>query len=71
LAQETKNGKNIPRRGKIYKMTIKYTKRPDNRTNGHKIYQHLPLQDPPKFTQIRVLGLKAIPSGNPGVQRDT
>jgi hypothetical protein len=26
--------------------------------NGHKIYQHLPLQDPPKFTQIGIFGLK-------------
>jgi hypothetical protein len=25
---------------------------------GHKIYQHLQLQDPPKFTQIRIFGLK-------------
>jgi hypothetical protein len=26
--------------------------------NGYKIYQHLPLQDPPKFTQIGIFGLK-------------
>jgi hypothetical protein len=24
----------------------------------HKIYHHLPLQDPPKFTQTRIFGLK-------------
>jgi hypothetical protein len=24
----------------------------------HKIYHHLPLQDPPKFTQIWIFGLK-------------
>jgi hypothetical protein len=30
----------------------------ENRTNGHKMYQQLPLQDPPKFTQIRLFGLK-------------
>jgi hypothetical protein len=30
----------------------------ENRPSGHKIYQHLPLQDPPKFTQIGILGLK-------------
>jgi hypothetical protein len=26
--------------------------------NGRKIQQHLPLQDPPKFTQTGVFGLK-------------
>jgi hypothetical protein len=36
--------------GKIYQMATKYTKLPCNRQNGHKIYQHLPLQVPPKFT---------------------
>jgi hypothetical protein len=29
-----------------------------NRQNGHKIYQDLQLQDPPKFTQIGIFGLK-------------
>jgi hypothetical protein len=29
-----------------------------NRPNARKIYQHLPLQDPPKCTQIRIFGLK-------------
>jgi hypothetical protein len=30
------------------------------------MYQHLPLQDPPKFTQIGIFGLKIyIPYGNP------
>jgi hypothetical protein len=28
--------------------------------NVHKIYQHLPLQDPPKFAQIRMFGLKMV-----------
>jgi hypothetical protein len=49
----------------IYQITIKYTewqqnipKRQENRPNGHKTYQHLPLQDPPKFTQIGIFGLK-------------
>jgi hypothetical protein len=65
-------------------MTVKYTKWPQNISNGHKIYQMakiylsngqnisngrnrdqmalkyryqpLPLQDPPKFTQMRILG---------------
>jgi hypothetical protein len=27
--------------------------------------QHLQLQDPPKFTQIGIFGLKKMPSGNP------
>jgi hypothetical protein len=26
--------------------------------NGHKIYQHFPIEGPPKFTQIGILGLK-------------
>jgi hypothetical protein len=44
-------------------MATKYVKWPQNMPNGlknlpngHKIYQHLPLQDTPKFTQI--FGLK-------------
>jgi hypothetical protein len=56
--------------GKIYQMTIKYTKWPLNiknstkyiiwplnRSNGHKIYRHLPLKGPPKFTLIWISGL--------------
>jgi hypothetical protein len=49
----------------------KYTKLPQNISNGRKIdqmpkkYRHLYLQDPPKFTQIAFLVLKYIPSGNP------
>jgi hypothetical protein len=39
-------------------MATKYTKWPKNRPKGHKIYQNLPLQEPPKFTQIGILGLK-------------
>jgi hypothetical protein len=39
-------------------MSIKYNKRPSNGPSVHKIYQHLPLQDPPKFTQIWIFGLK-------------
>jgi hypothetical protein len=54
---------NIPKRGKIYQISIKYTKWPYNRPNGHKI-EHLPLQIPPKFTQIRIFGFK-MSSGNP------
>jgi hypothetical protein len=51
----------IPKRGKIMcQKTINYTKWQKlyqmavDRPNGHKIYQHLPLQDPPKFTQIGI-----------------
>jgi hypothetical protein len=29
------------------------------------MYQHFPLQDPPKYTQIWIFGLKKVPSGNP------
>jgi hypothetical protein len=51
--------------GKIYQINTKYTKRSSNLLNGCKmdqmsikIYQHLPLQDPPKITQILIFGLK-------------
>jgi hypothetical protein len=37
---------------------MKYTKRPQNRPNGHKTFQHLQLQDPPNFTEILIFGSK-------------
>jgi hypothetical protein len=37
---------------------------------GHKIDQHLPSQDPPKFTQIWIFWLENITSGNPAVHSD-
>jgi hypothetical protein len=46
-------------------MAIKYFQWPQNRPNDHKIFQDFPLQDPPKFTQIGIFGLKNKPSGNP------
>jgi hypothetical protein len=55
LVQHTKTGKIVPKMGKIYQMAIKYAKWPENLPNGNKIYQHLPLQDPPQFTQIGIL----------------
>jgi hypothetical protein len=39
-------------------MTKKHTKGPYNVANGNKMYQHLPLQHPPKFTQIGKFGSK-------------
>jgi hypothetical protein len=39
-------------------MDVKYFQWPSNRPNGHKIYQDLPYQDPPKFTKIDIFGLK-------------
>jgi hypothetical protein len=45
LLQHNKTGKNIPNYHKIDQMSIK-------------IYQHLPLQDPLQFTQIKIFGLK-------------
>jgi hypothetical protein len=47
----------IPKQEKIYQMAIKYTNWPQNRPNGNIIYQRLPLQDPPKFTQIVFWGV--------------
>jgi hypothetical protein len=37
-------------------------------TYVHKIYQNLPLQDHPKFTQITIFWSDNIPSGNPAFQ---
>jgi hypothetical protein len=48
----------------LCQMSIKYNKRP----SVHKIYQHLPLQDPPKFTQIWIFWFENRPSGNPAPQ---
>jgi hypothetical protein len=56
----------VTKMGNIYQMAVKYTKWPWNMPNGHKIGrpngqkidQHLPLQDPLKFTQIGTFGLK-------------
>jgi hypothetical protein len=36
----------------VYQTEVEYV------SNGHKMYQHLPLKDPPKFTQIGIFGLK-------------
>jgi hypothetical protein len=50
-------GKNIPNRKKtqnyykIYQIATKYTNLLQNIPNGHKIYQHRPLQDSQKLTQ--------------------
>jgi hypothetical protein len=39
-------------------MVIKYPKCQTIIPNGHKIYQHFPFWDPPKFTQFGIFGLK-------------
>jgi hypothetical protein len=39
-------------------MATKYTKWPKNRPNGYKMYQQRPLQEPLKFSQIGIFGLK-------------
>jgi hypothetical protein len=49
---------NISNDHKIAKSAIKFTKWPENCPNGHNIYQNRPLQDPQKFTQIELFGLK-------------
>jgi hypothetical protein len=56
--QNTKTGENIPNGHKLYQMAIKYFQWPLHGPNSPKIYQHFPLQDPPKFTQIGIFGLK-------------
>jgi hypothetical protein len=37
---------------------MEQTKWPQNRPNGHKIYQHFPFQGPPKSTHIVNFGKK-------------
>jgi hypothetical protein len=39
-------------------MAVQYTKSQYKIQNGHKLYQNLPLQSPPKFNQIGNFGLK-------------
>jgi hypothetical protein len=43
------NDQNIPNDNKINQIVI-------NIRNGHKIYQHFPLQGPQKYTQIGIFG---------------
>jgi hypothetical protein len=50
----------------MYQMAVQYTKQLRNRPNGYKIYQHLPVKDPQKFTQIGIFDFENTPSGNPG-----
>jgi hypothetical protein len=56
--RNTKTGKNVPNEHKMCRMIIKYPKCPKNIPNDHKIYQHFPIQGPPKFEQIGIFGLK-------------
>jgi hypothetical protein len=56
VEKSTKLPLNIPNSRKIDKIAIKY------------IYRLLPVQDPPKFTQIGIFGFENIPSGNPAWQ---
>jgi hypothetical protein len=48
----------MPNDPKMYQMAIDFTNRIKNIPNGHKTYQHLPLQDPPKFTPNGMFGFK-------------
>jgi hypothetical protein len=52
--KQTKWQQNILNSNKICQMATKYIKWQQNVPNG----QHLPFQDPPKFTQIWIFGLK-------------
>jgi hypothetical protein len=55
----TKLPQNIPNDYNVYQMATNIPKdRKVGRPNCFKIYQHLQLQDPPKFTQIGIFGLK-------------
>jgi hypothetical protein len=59
---------NITKTGKIYQLTIKYTKWPQNIPTGRKIYQHILFQDPPKFSPNWDVWFENIPSGNPAFE---
>jgi hypothetical protein len=69
LIKHSKNGKNIPNNHEISQMATKYTKWLKNRPKCHNLSKHLPLQDPPKFTQIGIFWFINLPSGNPGGRR--
>jgi hypothetical protein len=58
LGTTFQKGKKYTKLPKIYQIAIKYAKWPERMSNGRKIYQHLPLQDPQKFTRIGIFGLK-------------
>jgi hypothetical protein len=58
MVQDTQTRKDIPNNHKIYQIATKYTKWPLNIPNGRKNCQPLRSQDPPKFTQIEIFGLK-------------
>jgi hypothetical protein len=64
-AKHTKWPQNIPNGNKIYQMDTKYTKWQLNRAIGHKIYLHLPVQKPPKFTQIEIFCFKICHPATP------
>jgi hypothetical protein len=62
---------NIPKRGKIYQITIQFTKWQRNIPNGRKIDQMASkytnifhCKSPPKYTQIGIYGFKNMPSSN-------
>jgi capsular polysaccharide biosynthesis protein len=56
--QHTKTGKRYTKEPKMYQMAIHLYNLAVNRQHDHKKYQHLPLQDLLKFTQIGIFGLK-------------
>jgi hypothetical protein len=59
FVQRTKKWKIYQNVGKYTKWPVNAcTKWPENLLYGHKIYHHLPLKYPPKFTQIGTFGLK-------------
>jgi hypothetical protein len=57
------------KRGKIYQMATTYIKWPKHIPDGHKIYQHLTLQGPPKLIQNWDFWFENMQSGNPEVDR--
>jgi hypothetical protein len=59
---------NLPKRGTYTKLPLNVPRSRKILPDGPKICQHLPSQDPPKFTQIGIFSFENKPSGNPGYQ---
>jgi hypothetical protein len=59
LSTTYQDGKNIPNNHKIYKKAAKWTKWPQNRPKGHKIYIPTPsIESPSKIYPNLIFGLK-------------
>jgi hypothetical protein len=58
LSTTYQNGYKIPNVHKIYAVNEQKDISNGHKLNGHIKYQHYPLQDPPKYTQIGIFGMQ-------------